>query len=103
MAKRLTRKTVAEERALARLEGGGPSGVHGSRRAQERAPHHEGVWLFVQPHVVEARVVILAVVVRPKILHIRLPAIAGRAPDDAWTRGILGQQPLDIPHHLLAL
>src|SRR5277367_278342 len=56
--------------------------------------------LFIQPHVLEAQIVVLAVVVGVKILHIRLPAIAGRAPQNARTRGVIDQKMLDLPDQL---
>src|SRR5437764_3824463 len=35
-----------------------------------------------------------------KILHIRLPAIADREPQHAWTCGVFGEQALDLPADL---
>src|SRR5262245_743139 len=59
--------------------------------------------LLIQPHILEAQVVVLAVVMRPEPLDIGLPAIRRRLPDDAGTRGVLGEQTLDLPDDVPAL
>ena len=58
---------------------------------------------LIQPHILKPQIVVLAVTVRPKVLHMRLPAIAGRAVQDHWPGGILDQHALDLPNHLGAL
>src|ERR1700760_3121227 len=52
---------------------------------------------FVQPHVLEAQIVVLAVVVRREALHIRLPAIDRRAVQDHRPRGVVDQDAFDVP------
>ena len=54
--------------------------------AKQSMPHHGDRWIaslamppsLIQPHILEPQIVVLAVVMRPEILHVRLPAIAGR-------------------------
>src|SRR3954466_5821433 len=58
---------------------------------------------LVQPDVLEAGVVVDAVVVHGEILHIGLPAGAAAVVLDDRARGVLDQQVLDIPDDLLAL
>jgi hypothetical protein len=58
---------------------------------------------LVQPDVLEAQIVVLAVVVRPVILDVGLPAIAGEAVQDDGTRGVVDQHPLDLPDDFPAL
>jgi hypothetical protein len=53
--------------------------------------------LLIQPNLLEAQIVVLAVVVRVEILQVRLPAIADRAEQDARTRGVIDEQTLDLP------
>ena len=52
--------------------------LDGSRVGVERAGMTAISPSLIQPHVLEAQIVVLAVVVRPEILHMGLPAIAGR-------------------------
>jgi hypothetical protein len=58
---------------------------------------------LIQPHILEPQIVVLAVVVRMKILHVGLPTIAGSAVQDDRSRGVLDQKTLDVLDDLLAL
>ena len=51
--------------------------------------------LLVEPDALEPKVVVLAVIMRQKISDIRLAAIADRAEQDAWTRGVLDKKTLE--------
>ena len=73
------------------------------RDARRRAPHHGERKSLIQPHILKSQIVVLAVGVRPKVLHMRLPAIAGGAVQDHRTRGVLDQHALDLPDQLRAL
>src|SRR3954464_6208745 len=59
--------------------------------------------LLIQPDVLEAGVVVDAVVVHRKTFHIWLPAGAAAVVLDDGPRRVLDQQVLDIPDDLLAL
>src|SRR4029450_6018705 len=75
------------------------AGPHGSRRASRSSP----LGSTIQPHILESEIVILAVVVRLEVSHVRLSGIGGGAVQDHWARGILDQDALDVPDYLLAL
>ena len=58
---------------------------------------------FVQPEILEARVVVDRVVVNHEALHVRVPAGGHVLVGDDRPGEVLGQLPLDLPDDLLAL
>src|SRR5436309_7114027 len=61
------------------------------------------MFLLIQPDVLEAGVVVDAVLMHGKTLHIRLPAGAAAVVFDDGPRRVLDQQALDVPYDFLAL
>src|SRR5258708_14823207 len=59
--------------------------------------------LLIEPDVLEAGVVVDAVLMHRKTLHVRLPAGAAAVVFDNGARRVLHQQAFDVPYDLLAL
>src|SRR5262245_64717723 len=59
--------------------------------------------LLIEPHVLEAPIVVNAVGVQDEAFHVRMPAGGGARIRDDGARQILGEPALDLPHQLFAL